>query len=467
MLLERIYDEGLAQASYFIGCQREGKALVVDARRDIQVYLDLAAKNGMEITHVSETHIHADYLSGSRELAAKTGAELLVSGEGGADWQYGFEAERLFHEDTIQLGNISVQALHTPGHTPEHLSFLITDGAQTDKPGYLLSGDFVFVGDLGRPDLLDEAAGGVDTRFAGAKDLFRSLKNVFLQLPDYVQVHPGHGAGSACGKALGAIASTTVGYERSFSWWAPFLNDDDEAGFVSALLSGQPDAHAYFARMKRQNKLGPAILGELPVMRELTAEEVTDELAADTAIFVDTRPHDQVRAGTVAGALAVSAGNSASNHAAWVIDPELEDRELIVLAASQKAAEDFRDALFRVGIDSATAWTESIEGLATFTPETISPAELASSDLPLVDVRSKNEYADGTIPGAQQLSGGSALWKLNELPAKRFITFCQSGVRNAVVASGLRRAGYDVVELEGSYAGWVAEQNNLIEAGSK
>ncbi|MGY5319804.1 MBL fold metallo-hydrolase [Neomicrococcus lactis] len=467
MLLERIYEEGLAQASYLVGCQRQGKALVVDPRRDIQVYLDLAAKHGLTITHVTETHIHADFLSGSRELAAATGAELLVSGEGGADWQYGFDATRLMHQDTFALGNITVQALHTPGHTPEHLSYLITDGAVTDQPGYLLSGDFVFAGDVGRPDLLDEAAGGVDTRFGGAQALFQSLKNVFLALPDHVQVHPGHGAGSPCGKALGAIPSSTVGYERLYAWWAPFMKDDDAAAFTDALLAGQPDAHAYFARMKRQNKQGPAILGELAEMRELTDSQVTDELAADQAIFIDTRSQAEVHEGTVVGSLNVPAGNSASNYAAWVIDPDEEDRDLIVLAPSQVAAETFRDALLRVGIDGANAWTTSIDGLEQYIPEMITPEEFIEAresgdgelaELPLIDVRSKNEFAEGTIPGAQQLSGGSAMWRLDELPAKRVITFCQSGVRNSVVASGLRRAGYSVVELEGSYAGWFAAQ---------
>lgn len=221
MLLERIYDEDLAQASYFIGCQAKGEAVVVDARRDVAEYLDLARRHGMRIVAVTETHIHADYLSGTRELAAVTGAETYVSGEGGVDWQYGFEAERLHHGDAIRIGNITVEARHTPGHTPEHLSFRVTDGAFSDAPGYLLSGDFVFAGDLGRPDLLDEAAGGVDTRFEGARQLFASLRDEFLALGDHVQVYPAHGAGSACGKALGALPATTVGYERLNAWWAP------------------------------------------------------------------------------------------------------------------------------------------------------------------------------------------------------------------------------------------------------
>ena len=178
MLLERIYDEDLSQTSYLIACQASGEALVVDPRRDIQQYLDLASQHGLTITAVAETHLHADFLSGTRELSAATGATAYVSGEGGEDWQYGFEAERLHDGESIQLGNITVTARHTPGHTPEHLSYLVTDGAFADEPGYFLTGDFVFSGDLGRPDLLDEAVGMEDTRFAGAKQLFASLKKI-------------------------------------------------------------------------------------------------------------------------------------------------------------------------------------------------------------------------------------------------------------------------------------------------
>ncbi|HSN11256.1 MAG TPA: MBL fold metallo-hydrolase [Propionibacteriaceae bacterium] len=462
MLLERIYDEDLAQASYVVGCQASGEAIVVDPRRDLGPYLDLAARKGLRIVAVTETHIHADYLSGSRELAAATGAALYVSAEGGEDWQYGFEAERLHHGDSLSIGNLSVEARHTPGHTPEHLSFLVTDGAFSEKPGYLLSGDFVFVGDLGRPDLLDEAAGGVDTRFAGAHQLFVSLRDEFLTLPDYVQVLPAHGAGSACGKALGAIAATTVGYERENAWWAGYLRDGDEEGFVRALLDGQPDAHAYFARMKRQNKLGPAVLGELPELVELDSATLATRIAADEVIFVDTRHNSEVHAGTVAGSLNVPGVEKAASYAAWVYDPERETRPLVVLAPDEATAREFRDHVMRVGIDSVTGFTKTLEGLPLEVPAVIGQDELetAERDL-LLDVRNRTEYEAGHIPGAVQLSGGRVMWRLDELPASgTIITYCQSGVRNSVAASALRRAGFDVVELDGSYAGWLEYQES-------
>ncbi|AWH97126.1 MBL fold metallo-hydrolase [Dietzia psychralcaliphila] len=463
MLLKRTYDEDLAQAGYFIGCQAKGEAVVVDARRDIREYLDLADRHNMTITAVTETHIHADYLSGTRELAAATGARIYVSGEGGDDWQYRFAAERLHHGDQLTLGNITVEAVHTPGHTPEHLSFLVTDGAFADTPGYMLTGDFVFSGDLGRPDLLDEAAGGVDTRYEGAKQIFRSLKNSFLTLPDHVQVFPGHGSGSACGKALGALPSTSVGYERRYAWWAGYVNDDDEEGFVSELLDGQPDAHAYFARMKRQNKEGPAVLGPLAPLREYTPAELSAALESGQVVVVDTRGQDEVHAGTVPGALNIPGAGKAASYGAWVYDPEREDTPLVVLAEDTEMAEELRDHLLRVGIDTVTGYTTSLEGLHLTTPEMIGVDELASFDSALVlDVRNKSEHSDGHIPGSEQLSGGRALWNLDQLPAGPIVTYCQSGVRNSVTASALRRAGYRVVELEGSYAAW--SERNLVSA---
>ncbi len=462
MLFERIYDEDLSQASYLIGCQATGEAIVVDARRDIAVYQELAAKNNMTIGTVTETHIHADYLSGTRELAAATDAMIYVSGAGGEDWQYGFEGERLQDGDTITIGNLTLQAVHTPGHTPEHLSFLVTDGAFSDQAGYLLSGDFVFSGDLGRPDLLDEAAGGVDTRFEGAKQLFHSLQEKFLTLPDYVQVHPAHGAGSACGKALGAIPSSTVGYERLYSWWAPYLASGDEQGFIDELLDGQPDAHAYFGRMKRENRDGPAVMGERAPLQELTPEQVAADLAADTVTFIDTRPADQIHQGTVARSLNIPARGSVATYGAWVVNPEQDRNPLVLLAADQEQAHDLWDHLVRVGIDQVAGYVTSLDGLPLTTPALIQPAELSDLDPAMVlDVRNRTEYGNGHIPGAHQLNGGRLMWHLDELPEQgTIVSYCQSGLRNSVAASALRRAGYDVVELDGSYSAWAAWQQS-------
>ena len=458
MLLERIYDEDLSQTGYLIACQDSGEAIVVDPRRDIQVYLDLAAQHGLQITAVTETHLHADFLSGVRELAAATGARAYVPGTGGEDWQYGFEAERLLDHDEIRLGSITLTARHTPGHTPEHLSYLVTDGAFADEPGYILTGDFVFSGDLGRPDLLDEAVGMENTRFTGAKQLFASLKNVFLTLPDHVQVFPGHGAGSACGKAIGSLPSTSVGYERHFAWWGKHLKNDDEQGFIDELLDGQPDAHAYFARMKRQNQDGPALLGERTPPREVSAEELARGMADGSLALVDTRATAEVHDGTVPGALHIPQLAKAAGHIAWAFDPDTDDAQLVVLAEDTERAVEYGDHFVRVGVDSLVGYVPTLEGLPQQAPPVVSPADLADlGEVTLLDVRTRTEHADGSIPGAQQLSAGKVLFHQDQLPAQDagpIVSFCQSGLRNTVASSALRRAGYDVVELDGSYAGW-------------
>ncbi len=465
MLFERIYDEDLAQASYFIGCQQSGEAAVVDPRRDIRVYLDKAEEHGMEIVAVTETHIHADFLSGSRELATATGATLYLSDEGNEDWKYGFEGEKLYDGDEIKVGNVVLEAVHTPGHTPEHMSFLVTDGATTEDPGFILTGDFVFVGDLGRPDLLDEVAGGKDTRLLGAKQMFRSLREKFLNLPDYVQVWPGHGAGSSCGKALGAVPTSTVGYERLFAWWGRFVENDDEEGFVENLLADQPDAPVYFGRMKRQNKSGPALLGERPKLVEYEAETLKEGLDRDEVIFVDTRAPGEFAKGAVPGSLNVTAGSNFASWASWVIDPEKDDRPIVVLAGGAADASHLRDKLSYVGIDNVVGYITSLEGLEKEPIRTVSPDDLEKLEDPFVlDVRARSEYEAGHIPEAVQLHGGRVMWHLDELPEDRpIVTHCQTGARNAVVASALRSAGFDnVVELEGSYEGWKAANKQTV-----
>jgi hydroxyacylglutathione hydrolase len=465
MVFKQFYDEDLAQGSYLIGCQQTGEAVVIDPWRDPQFYVSEAKRNTMKIIAVTETHIHADFLSGSLELAAATGATLYLSDEGDADWKYGFDAHKLYNNSDIRIGNITLKALHTPGHTPEHLSFLITDGATTSEPGFFLTGDFVFVGDVGRPDLLDEAAGAVATRFAGAKQLFESLQHKFLTLPDYVQVWPGHGAGSACGKALGAVASTTVGYERRFAWWADYLAKNDEAGFVKALLEGQPDAPFYFGRMKRQNKAGPAPLGKRPELTEFTASNLKDKINKDI-IFVDTRSRADYLKGAVKGSLHVPNGKKFITYASYILEPEKDTRPIVLLAANELEANRLRSRLSFVGIDNVVGFMTSLEGLRLDTVPTISTGEFEKLISPFIlDVRTTSEYEAGHIETAKQLHAGRVMHKLAELPKDEpIIAHCQSGARATVVISALRAAGYDVSELEGSYSAYAKARKETVPA---
>lgn len=467
MLFERIYDEDLAQASYFLGCQATGAAVVVDPSRDIGAYLDLAEKYGMTVEAVAETHIHADFLSGARELAAATGARLYVSDEGDEDWKYGFGDVGLHEGDEIPVGNITLKVVHTPGHTPEHVCFLVIDGATTSEPGFILTGDFVFVGDLGRPDLLEEAVGQADTREAGARQMFDSLRQKFLSLPDYVQVWPGHGAGSACGRALGAVPSSTVGYERLFSWWAGYVDEGDEEGFVKALTEGQPDAPAYFGRMKRHNKDGPALLGQLSRLQHYEPQGLQSKLDADEVVFIDTRPMGAYLEDAVEGSVHVPWGDNFATWGSWVYDPEADRRPIVVYAANEGQAEEARGRLIRVGIDTVSGYVSSIEGLRRVPVRMVSPQELGGmDDVFVLDARTRNEHEAGHIPNARQIHGGRVLWNLDQIPRdKTIVAHCQTGPRGAVAASILRSAGFeDVRKLEGSYVGWRQAQKQSVSA---
>jgi hydroxyacylglutathione hydrolase len=247
MIVSRLYEPAIAQTSYLIGCAAVGEAIVIDPTRDLERYLDEATREGLTITHVAETHIHADFLSGARELAQRTGARLYLSDEGDAEWKYQFAAEGTLirNGDRIDVGRVALEVVATPGHTPEHVTFLVTDHAAADQPIAAVTGDFIFVGDVGRPDLLERAANMIGTMEQGAHALWRSLQ-AFSRHADWLQIWPGHGAGSACGKGISAVPYSTLGYERRFNW--AFRVADEEA-FVAEVLAGQPEPPKYFATM--------------------------------------------------------------------------------------------------------------------------------------------------------------------------------------------------------------------------
>ncbi len=459
MLLKYFYDSRLAQASYMVGCAATGEALVIDPNRDIQQYLDAAANEGLAITQVTETHIHADYVSGSRELAAATGAMIYLSDEGDADWKYSYANQPnitlVKDGDTWMLGNIKLDVLHTPGHTPEHISFMVTDTAGADAPMGIFTGDFLFVGDVGRPDLLEEAAGVAGTKEPGARQQFHSVAR-FKGLPDYLQIWPGHGAGSACGKALGAIPSTTLGYEKLFN---PAFQVETEDAFVAWLLDGQPEAPYYFAQMKRVNKEGPALLSEL-APPAAAGRATLDELTRNEAILVDLRDKEAFAAAYVPGTLNIPAtSNGYINYIGWFVD---YDAPFYFIAPAGGNADEIITVLRSIGVDNVPHYFPAsvVTDGETASLPVMKADELANkvaqNGTIVLDVRGKSEYADGHIAGAQNIPLGYLQRQLDSIPRdKTVVTQCASGYRSQIAASVLRRYGYDnVVNLADDESAW-------------
>lgn len=462
MLFRLIYDDALAHGSYLIGCQRTGEAVIVDPARDVDRYFQLASAEDLRIVAGVETHIHADYLTGMRELGER-GCRLYLSGAGGSDWRYGwlnkksdggrYDATELQHNDGFDIGNIHFRALHTPGHTPEHLCYLVTDvGAGADTPMGVLTGDFVFVGDVGRPDLLESAAGVVGAMEPAARDLARSLR-AFTALEAWLQVWPAHGAGSACGKQLGAIPQSTVGYEKRYN--APLREAEDEQAFVRSVLAGQPEPPGYFARMKRENRDGPALLegGKLPSPGPMSGKDIPND-----AVVLDCRPWDEFRAGFRAGSINAPLDRQYITTVGSYIPP---GRPIVLVADGASVGPAVR-GLVRVGLDRVIGVVDPGDRTgATETIEEISVEEAyeraRSGRGRLVDVRRLGEYDEAHASGSvhaphvrmPELQGGLA-------ENEPLMCMCRSGKRSARACAYLASQGKHPVNVAGGFMAWAA-----------
>ena len=454
MLVRRFYDDRLAQASYLIGCQRTGEAIVIDPARDVAPYLEAATQEGVRITRVTETHIHADFVSGARELASQSGAHLLLSAEGGKDWQYGYAAEAgatLLHDnDRIVMGGVRLDVWHTPGHTPEHLVFIVTDTARSEDPVAMVSGDFLFVGDVGRPDLLERAAHVVGTMEAGGRDLFRSLQRT-ASLPDHLQIWPGHGAGSACGKALGAMPSSTLGYERRTNW---AFGIHDEAAFVTSVLEGQPSPPTYFATMKRINRDGAPLLGVRGAPAALAASALAQRIA--DGVVVDIRPAAAYAAQHAAGTLNIPLGKSFTTWSGWLLR---YDQDIALIAPDTLTASEAQRALASIGLDRVVGAFDLdalVGSRATIAKGDINAAEaMQAAGRLVIDLREPNEWNAGHLDGAELHPLGTVTTTLAALDRTTPLAIhCQAGARSAIGASVLERMGFtDVVDLTAGYGG--------------
>lgn len=462
MFFQHIYDKSLAQASYFIGCQKAGVAAVIDAKRDVDTYLEIAKQNNMKITHILETHIHADFLAGSRELAALTGAQMYLSAEGGEGWEYEFPHTGVKNGDVIKVGNLKLEVMHTPGHTPESISFLLTDTPASSEPVMLFTGDFVFVGDIGRPDLLEKAAGIKGTQDKGAHDMYESLKK-FNALPDFIQVWPGHGAGSACGKALGAVPSTTVGYEKARNWAFSYNNNED--GFVKYLLTDQPEPPKYFAMMKQLNKVNRPLLTQVPKLKHLSNDELKAALAKGIKL-IDTRNKTEYAQAFIPGSINIQGNNAFATWAGWFVTYE----EPFILLASEEQLNDLTRKLMRIGLDNIYGYITSVEnwkdaGGQIEKANVISLQEFKplyeNNGIQVVDLRGVAEFNSGHIKGAQHVFVGTMLNNLDKISReKKVVIHCQGGDRAAIAYSLLAKNGYNnVLNYSAGMNEWVNEGN--------
>lgn len=457
MLFRQLFDPHLAQYAYLIGCQKTKESLLIDPERDIGRYVEAAAAENLKIVAVAETHIHADFLSGVREFAAQHGVKAYLSDEGDADWKYGWaddeglDVQLVKDGDTFNVGNIKVEVIHTPGHTSEHICFLITDeGGGASEPMGLVSGDFVFVGDLGRPDLLESAAGVVGAREPSAQALFESVQKL-KTMPEYLQVWPGHGAGSACGKALGSVPQTTLGYELRHN--ASILSArEGESTFIDFILDGQPEPPLYFARMKRENREGPALLGALPKPRRVSVSGIEDE-----AVVIDTRTKAEFYEGHLVGSLLATFDKSFPTVAGSYVMP---GKAMYLVIDEENVGAAVRD-LIRIGLDDVRGF---------ITPEDLGSAELtkievirfddlaariADPSVCVVDVRRQDEVDLGFVAGSIHIPHLRLLSRLDELPTdKTLLVHCQSGIRSAVAAALLNASGFNTVFVDDHFRNW-------------
>ena len=469
MFFQHVYDKSLAQASYFIGCQKAGVAAVIDAKRDVDTYLEIAKENNLKITHILETHIHADFLAGSRELAALTGAKMYLSAEGGRGWEYEFPHLGVRNGDVIKVGNLKLQVLHTPGHTPESISFLLTDTPASDEPVMIFTGDFVFVGDIGRPDLLEKAAGLKGTQEPAAHRMYESLKK-FEALPDFVQVWPGHGAGSACGKALGAVPVTTVGYERARNWAFRYKNNGED--FVKYLLTDQPEPPKYFAMMKKLNKVDRPLLTEVPKPKRISSDELKKAIAGNIKL-IDTRDKKEFAKGFIPGSINIQGNNSFSTWAGWFLTYE----EPFILLADESQLDDLTRKLMRIGLDniygyfpSTTEWERAGERLekANVISLEMFKSLYENNGIQVVDLRGASEYSSSHIKSADNVFVGTMLNNLDKISKnKKVVIHCQGGDRATIAYSLLVKNGYEnVLNYSAGMNEWIKETNPVVSQES-
>ena len=452
LFFETIQTHGIAHLSYMIGDDSEGIAAVIDPRADVDCYLRLARENQVSITHIFETHIHVDFVSGSRELCARVEtAKIYVSHEGGAS--YGFDHEKLSDGDTFVIGPALITARHTPGHTPEHMAYLLSDVDHPDAPWGVLTGDSLFVASAGRPDLRGEKQ-----KHTLAKQLFHTLRDFYLNLDDGVIIYPTHGQGSPCGADIGDRLRSTIGYERRFN---PFLQIPDMKSFTDYALSAGGPIPSYYPGMFKLNRKGPVVQGNLPPVPGLPPDVFLKAMKHKDNVLVDTRMMLAFGGGHIRNALSIGGSPELSIWAGWLLDPAKP--VLLVLESDDKLEEIVR-YFVRTGytkfagylVGGMEAWNNAGLPLESAGQMTVHEIKQAGKKIQILDVRSPAEWSEGHIPNARHAFLGHLREHLGTLDKKKpTAVYCNSGYRASIATSMLQQHGFgSVCNIPGSWQAW-------------
>lgn len=452
LVFEAIPTEGLAEISYLVGDDDEGVAAVFDPRADVEIYVELARARNVSITHIFETHIHADLVSGACELCSRMdSAKIFVSHEGGA--RYGFENEKIKDGDRFQLGSVLITARHTPGHTPEHVSYLLAEEDHPETPWGVLSGDSLFVSSAGRPDLLGE----METEKLAAQQ-FHTLHDFYLKLPDSVIIYPGHGSGSPCGAEIGDRLSSTIGYERPFN---PFLQFKDVESFTRYAVSTAPPMPRYYPVMKKVNAEGPKILGGLLRVQALPPKAFKRALEEKTGLLIDTRSMLAFGGAHIPGALNIGGSPTLSIWAGSLLDPE---ESILLVLENDNDLDEIARLFIRTGftkfagylVGGMKAWQAAGFPFAQVDQMTVHQLKEGGDRRQILDVRSPREWKGGHVPGAQHIFLSDLRKRAGELDkAKPIAVYCASGYRASIAASILKQEGFnDVSNVPGSWHAW-------------
>ena len=452
LVFKTIQTEGIAELSYLIGDDDEGVAAVFDPRPDCDVYVDMARKAGLAITHIFETHIHADLVSGSRELCARVeSAKIFASNEGGAE--YGFEHEKVNDGDRFTFGELLVIARHTPGHTPEHMSYLLADADHPDDAWGILTGDSLFVSSAGRPDLLGEK----HTKQL-AEQQFRTLRDFYLKMPDHVMIYPNHGAGSPCGADIGDRLTSTIGYERRFN---TFLQFDEVQKFTEYALATAPPVPKYYPVMKKMNAQGPQVLGNLPRVPGLPPKAFKKAIEKRSGVLVDVRTMLAFGGGHIPGALNIGGSPILSIWAGWMLDP---DEPILLVLESENDLEEIVRLFIRTGytkfagylVGGMKAWDAAGFPLAEVGQMSVHELNKRARELQIVDVRSPREWKNGHVPGVRHIFLPELRKRIGELDRSRpTAVYCGSGYRASIATSIMKPAGFEKLwNVPGSWEAW-------------